>query len=84
MLDELESLKGKKQTYVSECDKEYKDMLYAINSSSNASLSDILNLLIDTYNDFLQKYEEALENPDYEKRLEQYYADPLFKLEEII
>lgn len=82
MLDELESLKGKKQTYVSECDKEYKDMLYAINSSSNASLSDILNLLIDTYNDFLQKYEEALENPDYEKRLEQYYADPLFKLEE--
>ena len=82
MIEELKALKGREQTYTYELSDEYKDMLYALNCSTNDSLTDILNLLIDTYNDILEKAQNALENPSSLERLQAYYDDPLFQLDE--
>ena len=82
MIEELKALKGREQTYTYELSDEYKDMLYALNCSTNDSLTDILNLLIDTYNDILEKAQNALENPSSLERLQVYYDDPLFQLDE--
>lgn len=82
MIEELKALKGREQIYTYELSDEYKDMLYALNCSTNDSLTDILNLLIDTYNDILEKAQNALENPSSLERLQAYYDDPLFQLDE--
>ena len=82
MIDDIGTLKGQKQTNVSETPNEYRDILYTINSGSNIEIGKLLEMLIETYNTILEKAQKELESDNCSKRLEQYTSDPFFKLSE--
>lgn len=82
MIDDIGTLKGQKQTNVSETPNEYRDILYTINSGSNIEIGKLLEMLIETYNTILEKAQKELESDNCLKRLEQYASDPFFKLSE--